>query len=203
MRGVPVMRPGQEKIKRENERYNYRGEIDNYINRLEGNAQKWHSWYTLLQIILLVFSASTATMAGIDGVPRWIVSSTGVIATIAGGLLATFKIQDRIYASRKAVAEVRLELQKYDYHIEEYKNMDAEGAFIKFSRSINEIQGQQMLQEVELWNPKKEESKEGITTQSIIQEDQEEKEPNDIIKEPNDIISDETLQGGKLSDNEK
>ena len=74
--------------------------------------------------------------------------------------------------------------------------MDAEGAFIKFSRSINEIQGQQMLQEVELWNPKKEESKEGITTQSIIQEDQEEKEPNDII-------SDETLQGGKLSDNEK
>lgn len=46
-----------------------------------------------------------------------------------------------------------------------------------------------MLQEVELWNPKKEEIKEGITTQSIIQEDQEEKEPNDII-------SDETLQGG-------
>ncbi len=203
MRGVPVMRPGQEKIKRENERYNYRGEIDNYINRLEGNAQKWHSWYTLLQIILLVFSASTATMAGIDGVPRWIVSSTGVIATIAGGLLATFKIQDRIYASRKAVAEVRLECQSYDYQIEKYKNEDTEGAFIKFSRSINEIQGQQMLQEVELWNPKKEEIKEGITTQSIIQEDQEEKEPNDIIKEPNDIISDETLQGGKLSDNEK
>ena len=173
----------QEEIKRENERYSYRREIDNYINRLEGNAQKWQSWYTWLQIILLFFSASTATMAGIEGVPRWVVSVTGLVATIAGGLLATFKIQDRIYASRKAVAEVRLERQKYDYHIEEYKNTDAEGAFIKFSRSINEIQGQQMLQEVELWNPKKEESKEGKTTQSNIQEDQEEKEPNEVSED--------------------
>ena len=73
--------------------------------------------------------------------------------------------------------------------------MDAEGAFIIFSRSINEIQGQQMLQEVELWNPKKEESKEGKTTESDIQEDQEEKLPNEV--------SEETLQEGKLSDNEK
>jgi hypothetical protein len=104
----------------------------------------------------LVFSAGTAAMASIDGVPRWIVSITGLLATIAGGLLTTFKIQDRIYASRKAVTEVKLECQKYDYHIEEYDSINTEEeAFIKFSRSLNAIQGQEMLQEVELWNPKK------------------------------------------------
>ena len=35
---------------------------------------------------------------------------TGVIATIAGGMLTTFKIQDRIYANHKAVA-------KYDWNV--------------------------------------------------------------------------------------
>ena len=73
--------------------------------------------------------------------------------------------------------------------------MDTEGAFIRFSRNINEIQGQQMLQEVELWKPKDEEKKEGKTTQNNIQEDQEEIEP--------DEISEGALQEGKLSDNEK
>ncbi len=102
----------------------------------------------MLQVTLLLFSAATATMASMDVIPRWVVSFTGFVATIAGGLLTTFKIQDRIYASRKAVAEVRLECQKYDRGIEEYKDMDTEKAFMKFSRGITEIQGQQMLQEV-------------------------------------------------------
>lgn len=143
-------------IQRENERCNYRSEMYDYINRLENNAQKWQSRYTWLQIILLVFSAGTAAMASIDGVPRWIVSVAGLIATITGGLLTTFKIQDRIYASRKAVTEVKLECQRYDYRIEEYEDTKTdEEAFIKFSRSLSAIQGQEMLQEVELWNPKK------------------------------------------------
>jgi ABC-type multidrug transport system fused ATPase/permease subunit len=131
----------QEQLKRKNERSNYRSEIDNYVNRLEGNAQNWQNWYTRLQIILLCFSAITAGIAAIDGVPRWVVAITGIIATIAGGLLTTFKIQDRIYASRKAVAEVMLESQKYDYRIEEYKDLDTEGAFIRFSRSIMRYKG--------------------------------------------------------------
>lgn len=149
----------QQMRKRENERDTYRNEIDTYINRLEENAQRWQHWYSWLQITLLLFSATTATLAGIDGIPRWIVAIIGLLATIVGSLLTTFKIQERIYASRKAIAEVRLECQKYDYHVEEYKNMDTEDAFLQFSRSVSLIQGQQMLQEVELWNPKKEEQK--------------------------------------------
>lgn len=130
--------------------------MDDYVNALENNAQRWQIRYTWLQIILLVFSAGTAAMASIDGVPRWIVSIAGLVATVAGGLLTTFKIQDRIYASRKAVTEVKLECQKYDYHIEEYKDINTEEeAFIRFSRNLSAIQGQEMLQEVELWNPKK------------------------------------------------
>lgn len=145
----------QEKKEREEKRHEYRRRANWYIGHLEDNAQKWQLWYTWLQIILLVFSAGTATMASIDGVPRPIVSATGLIATIVGGLLTTFKIQDRIYASRKAMAEVTLECQKYDYRIEDYQDMNDDDAFIKFSRIINGIQGQEMLQEVELWNPRK------------------------------------------------
>jgi ABC-type multidrug transport system fused ATPase/permease subunit len=148
----------QDQKEREEKRHEYRRRANWYIGHLEDNAQKWQLWYTWLQIILLVFSAGTATMASIDGVPRPIVSVTGLIATVAGGLLTTFKIQDRIYASRKAVAEVTLECQKYDYRIEDYQDMNDDDAFIKFSRTINGIQGQEMLQEVELWNPKKDDS---------------------------------------------
>jgi len=182
------LRSLQEQMKRTRERYNYRRKIDNYINRLEGDVHNWQVRYTWLQIILLIFSATTAGIAGIDGVPRGVVAFTGIIATIAGGLLTTFKIQDRIYASRKAVAEMRLECQKYDYHIEEYKNTNIEDAYLRFSKYISEIQGQQMLQEVEFWNPKKETDKEEKT----IQKDQQDKGLNEI--------SEKTSQEGKLSD---
>src|SRR5258708_5261270 len=127
-----------EQIQRENGRNSFRREMNDYVNKLENNAQSWQIRYTWLQIILLVFSGGTAAMASIDGVPRWVVSVAGLIATIAGGLLTTFKIQDRIYASRKAVTEVKLECQRYDYHIEEYKDISTEEeAFIKFSRNLS------------------------------------------------------------------
>jgi len=146
------------------------------------------------ELVLLFFSTLTATMASVEVVPRLVVSISGFIAAIAGGILTTFKIQDRIYASRKAVAQVRQECQKYDYHIDEYANLNAERAFIRFSGIINEIQGQQMLQEVELWNPKKEESKEEQKIQSDIDQDQEEQVPQEIASP---VIP----QEGKLPDN--
>lgn len=168
----------QERLARERDRANYRSEINDYISHLRHDTQNWQKGYFTLQIILLVFSAITAAMAGIDGVPRWIVTITGVVATIAGGLFTTFKVQDRIYAFRKAEAEVGLECQKYDYRTDEYKDIKGEEErFIQFSRKINSIRGQQMLQEVELWNPKKEEQKEEEkATQDKAQEEQEEKE---------------------------
>jgi hypothetical protein len=184
----------QERRRREIERDSYRNAIDDYVNRLEDKARRRQNWYNVLQIVLLVFSAGTATMASMEVVPRWVVSITGLVATIAGGLLTTFKIQERIYANRKAVAEVRLETQKYDYHIDEYKNMDTEGAFIKFSRSITAIQGQEMLQEVEFWNPRKEEKKEEKITQTNLQEDKKDEE--------SDEIPEKLPQEEKLSDSE-
>ncbi len=179
---------------------NFRGEVDDYINRLEADAQKWQTRYTQLQLVLLFFSTLTATMASVEVVPRLVVSISGFIAAIAGGILTTFKIQDRIYASRKAVAQVRQECQKYDYHIDEYANLNAERAFIRFSGIINEIQGQQMLQEVELWNPSKEESKEGQKIQSDVNQDQEEKVPNEIV--PQVIPQEEKLSDNIVTDNE-
>ena len=192
----------REKIKKENERNNYRNEMDNYVNRLEANAQRWQSRYTWLQIILLVFSAGTATMASIEGVPRWMVSLVGLIATIAGGLLTTFKIQDRIYASRKAVVEVKLECQKYDYHIEEYHDTNTEEeAFIKFSRNLNAIQGQEMLQEVELWNPKKEDksTREEDAQRSLLPRKTVSEENSEEQKSAEDPQGDETEQAKKDS----
>jgi len=163
----------EEKIKRINEIYRYRDDIDAYTDRLERNAQSWQSRYTWLQIFLLTFSAGTTALAGIEGVPRWIVAVTGLVATISGGLLTTFKVQDRIYASRKAIAAVKLECQKYDRRIEEYEGLDPDAAYIKLSRAITAIQGEQMLQEVELWKPRKEEKEEREDRDDKVKEDEE------------------------------
>jgi Protein of unknown function (DUF4231) len=141
------------------ERRSFRLVARDDISERAESARKLQRQYNVLQIILLVFSAVTATMAGIDGIARIWVALTGVIATIAGGILTTFKVQDRIYANHKAAAELRLECQKYDYHIDEYKGANEEEAFIRFSRAVNIIMGEQMLQEVELWNPKRDEGK--------------------------------------------
>ena len=109
-------------------------------------------------------------------IPRWFVSFTGLVATVAGGILTTFKIQERIYANRKAIAEVRLETQKYDYGLDEYQIENTEQRYLLFSKNITLIQGQEMLQEVEFWNPKKEEKKEERTTQISSSESEEDGE---------------------------
>jgi Protein of unknown function (DUF4231) len=160
-----------EQQRQEQERLSFREETERHVFERDLSAKKIQRHYNILQVILLTFSAVTATMAGIDGIARWIVAITGLIATVAGGLLTTFKLQDRIYANHKAVAELRLECQKYDYHIDEYKDIGVAEAFIKFSRAVNLIQGEQMLQEVELWNPKRDERKK---TRLEIQADQQE-----------------------------
>jgi uncharacterized integral membrane protein len=184
----------QEQERKEAERVGFRSGMNNYINRLENTAGQWQNLFNVLQIVLLAFSAATATMASMEVVPRWVVSLTGFIAAVAGGLLTTFKIQERIYASRKAVAEVKLETQKYDYHIEEYATLDPEPAYIKFSRNITAIQGQEMLQEVEFWNPKKEEKKEEKAAQTNLQENKEDEESKEKPEKPD--------QEEKLSDSE-
>lgn len=143
-----------EQAQRAKDRKQFREITEGDIHKRDASTRRLQQQYNTLQIILLIFSAVTATMAGIDGVARAWVAVTGVIATIAGSLLTTFKIQDRIYANHKAAAELRLECQKYDYRIEDYKDVSVENAFIRFSRAVNIIQGEQMLQEVELWNPK-------------------------------------------------
>lgn len=167
-----------EKEAKEQERLSFRKVTGKNITERDESAMRLQRQYNIFQIILLVFSTVTATMAAIDGVARWLVAITGAIASIAGGWLTLFKIQDRIYANRKAVAELRLECQKYDYHIDEYKGISAEEAFIKFSRAINMIQGEQMLQEVELWNPRRDENKKSLPDASA--DKQEEKEPEKI-----------------------
>ena len=196
----------RENIKKENDGIKYRKEIDNYINRLEDNAKELQNWYTQLQIVLLLFSALTATVASIDGIPRWMVSTSGFIATIAGGLLTTFKIQDRIYASRKAIAEVKLECQKYDNRIEEYNNTNTteDEAFIKFSRNLISIQGQEMLQEVEFWNPKKDDKPtREEETQRGLPPKTEAKENSEKPKLAEDPQGSEIEQGSKASNLEE
>lgn len=103
---------------------------------------------------------------------------------MTGAFLTTFKVQERIYASRKAVAEVRLETQKYDYHVEEYREENPELRFLTFSKNITAVQGQEMLQEVEFWNPKKEEKKEEKTTQTNLQEEKKDEESDEMPEKP-------------------
>lgn len=178
-----------EQENKEKEHLSFRKVTGSTITERDESAKKLQRQYNILQIILLVFSAVTATMAGIDGIARGLVAFTGVIATIAGGMLTTFKIQDRIYANHKAVAELRLECQKYDYHIEEYKNISAEEAFIKFSRAINIIQGEQMLQEVELWNPKRGEGKKNQQDMKADKQEEKASEKLEDVEIPEEKMS--------------
>jgi hypothetical protein len=70
------------------------------------------------------------------------------------------QLQDKIYASRKALADLRLECQKYDYCLEDYQDRrdNPEGAYLRFSKKVTAIQAEQMLSEVEPLNPRKQET---------------------------------------------
>lgn len=96
-------------------------------------------------------------MASVEWIQRWLVSLVGLVAAIVGGYITTFKIQDKIYATRKAAAELKIEYRNYDYGIG-YDGMDEQEAFIKFTAITSKILSEQMLQEVEIWNSKKEEN---------------------------------------------
>jgi hypothetical protein len=97
------------------------------------------------------------------------------------------------------VAEARLECQKYDRGIEEYKDLDEESAFMRLSRRMTSIQSEQMLQEVELWKPQKDQKKEEIVAQNVVSKGQEDKEADVIVdketqeKKPSDDTSKEQL----------
>ena len=127
----------EQKIK-ERDRRIYKVKMRNEFTNLERNAQKLQGCYDKLKIILLVSSSLTAAMASVEWIQRWWVSLVGLIAAIAGGYLTTFKIQDRIYAARKAAAELKIEYRNYDYGID-YENMDAQEAFIKFTSATSKI----------------------------------------------------------------
>lgn len=176
-----------EQERKEQERISFREMTEKNISERDASAKRLQRQYNILQIILLVFSTITATLAGIDGVARGFVAATGVMATLAGGLLTTFKLQDRIYANHKAVSELRLECQKYDYHIDDYKDISPEKAFIKFSRAVNLVQGEQMLQEVELWNPKKDERKNAQVERKADEQEKEEVEETRHAAEPLEV----------------
>lgn len=148
-----------EQERKQRDRRIYKVKMHKDVAKLEHNAQELQGCYDKLKILLLVSSSLTAAMASVEWIQRWWVSLVGLIATIAGGYLTTFKIQDRIYAIRKAAAELKIENQNYDYGTG-YENMDEQEAFIKFTGVTSKILGEQMLQEVETWNPGQEERKE-------------------------------------------
>ena len=152
-----AQRAQQDKTKKANEQLAFRQNINSYLFTLEVRAQGYGRWFFVLQCFLIFFSAATATMASMDVVPRWVVSITGFVAAIVGTLLTTFKIQERIYTNRKAIAEIKLECQRYDYKTDKYNDVSSDEAYLIFSDEIRTIQSEQMLQEVELWNPKQEE----------------------------------------------
>jgi hypothetical protein len=168
----------------------FRASLDGYSaqRELEANRlQRWHSW---LQILLIVLTTATASMAGLDGIPRVYVVIVGFLAAALGGILSYLQLQDKIYASRKALADLRLECQKYDYCLDDYhdRRTNSEGAYLRFSKKVTVIQAEQMLSEVELLNPRKQETVPVTREQPQPSQDQEDRqaaedEPLDDTKE--------------------
>jgi ABC-type multidrug transport system fused ATPase/permease subunit len=148
-----------ENQKKIEERERFRESVSTYISRLDNeanNAQKWLNW---LQIIVIVITTATASMAGFEGVPRAAVVVSGFVAAALGGILSYLQLQEKIYSSKKALADLRLECQMYDHCINEYEDRHAnsEEAYLVFSKKVTEIQARQMLHDVELLNPNQEE----------------------------------------------
>ena len=145
-----------ENKRRIHDRDHFRLEITAYASDLESETNRWQRRFNWLQIALIIITTATASMAGVDGIPRGYVVIVGFTAASLGGILSYFQLQDKIYSSRKALADLHLECQMYDHCIEDYKNRygDPEGAYLIFSKKITAIQAQQMLHEVELLKPK-------------------------------------------------
>ncbi len=175
-----------ENKRRAKKREDFRSAVDTYISDLEYDTNLWQSRFNRLQIALIILTTATASMAGFDGIPRLYVVIVGFAAAALGSILSYFQLQDKIYSSRKALADLQLERQMYDHCIGEYKNRydDPEGAYLIFSKKVTEIQARQMLHEVELLNPKKKDTtlegkedqkQEESSTQTSPQKDQEDK----------------------------
>ncbi len=139
---------------------NFRLSINTFANNLKYNTDRWHGWSNWLQIVLIVLTTATASMAGYSSISRVYVVVCGWCAAALGGVLSYLQLQDKIYSDRKALADLQLECQMYDYGIDEYKNRDddPEGAYLLFSKKVTAIQATQMLQEVEFLKPKKKET---------------------------------------------
>lgn len=165
----------------------FRSAIDAYIYDLEDKANRWQILFNWLQIIAILLTTATAVLVNNDSFPRGYVAMVGYAAAALGAILSFLKLQDKIYSSRKALADLRLECQMYDHCIDEYKNRhdDAEGAYLTFSKKVTIIQATQMLQEVELLNPKKREtvSETSETKENQKKEETSEEEPQETINE--------------------
>ena len=148
-----------ENRQRIDERNKFRTSINDYIERQEWNTNRWQRWGNWLQILLIVITTATASLAGFSDIPRGYVVGVGFTAAALGGILSYFQLQDKIYGSRKALASLRLECQKYDYCLDDYQDRrtDSEAAYLRFSKKVTEIQAEYMLYEVELLNPRKQE----------------------------------------------
>jgi hypothetical protein len=132
-------------------------------------------------------------MAGVDGIPRGWVVFVGATAAALGGILSYFRLQDRIYASRKALANQRLECQMYDHYLDDYRDRrtDPEGAYLRFSKKVTAIQAEQMLYEVELLNPKGQET---VTATRVEPQADQKKDEGRQIAEKAQAPSDDTKE---------
>ena len=178
------------------ERNMFRSDLDGYIDQCEQDANRWQIRCNWLQIIAIVLTTATASMAGVDGISRIYVVIVGFAAAALGGILSYLQLQDKIYTSRKATANLRLECQKYDYCLEDYQDCrdDPEGAYLRFSKKVTVIQAEQMLYEVELLNPKRQETTSATKREPQIDMKKEE-EKRTAEKEPPDDTKEDTEQG--------
>jgi hypothetical protein len=134
------------------EMQHYREQVNLSLTNLTQKIQGRKQWYTWAQVVIIVSSALTSSLA-YSPIDRFWVFVAGITVTIAEGLTIYFKLQENIYTGAKAKAGIEIECQKYDYHIAEYEKLDAKEAYLRFKSVITEILSQQLMQEVELLNP--------------------------------------------------
>ncbi|GHO90922.1 hypothetical protein KSF_009700 [Reticulibacter mediterranei] len=78
------------------ERNAFRSSVDEYVNKREKDTDRRQVWCNWLQIILIILTTATASIAGFDGISRVYVALVGFAAATLGGILSYLQFQEKI-----------------------------------------------------------------------------------------------------------
>jgi hypothetical protein len=120
--------------------------FDDYVKNRYRQQIEWYDWkalsnqgwYTKLQWALLIFSALTPVLVGVElhsssqGIFQWAPLVTGLLVTVLASVLKIFKFQENWVNYRTTCETLKKEIYLYDAGVGEYATTaDKEATFVE------------------------------------------------------------------------